>query len=41
MGTQNTELQGPDLVEGLEMSDLSDDKPLLAHARGEALVVVR
>jgi apoptosis-inducing factor 3 len=41
MGTQNTELQGPDLAEGIELSDLSDDKPLLAHARGEALVVVR
>lgn len=41
MGTQTTELKGPDLTEGIELSELSDGKPLLAHARGEALVVVR
>src|SRR6185503_12744109 len=41
MGSQNTELKGPDLAEGIELTDLSEDKPLLAHARGEALVVVR
>jgi NADPH-dependent 2,4-dienoyl-CoA reductase/sulfur reductase-like enzyme/nitrite reductase/ring-hydroxylating ferredoxin subunit len=41
MGTQNTELKGPDLAEGIEFDDLENEKPLLAHARGEALVVVR
>ena len=41
MGTQTTELKGPDLADGIELSELSDGKPLLAHARGEALVVVR
>jgi len=41
MGSQNTELQGPDLEKGIELSELGEGKPLLAHARGEALVVVR
>jgi NADPH-dependent 2,4-dienoyl-CoA reductase/sulfur reductase-like enzyme/nitrite reductase/ring-hydroxylating ferredoxin subunit len=41
MGTHDTELKGPDLADGIELSDLSDGKPLLGHARGEALVVVR
>jgi NADPH-dependent 2,4-dienoyl-CoA reductase/sulfur reductase-like enzyme/nitrite reductase/ring-hydroxylating ferredoxin subunit len=41
MGTQNTELTGPDLAEGIELADLPEGKPLLAHARGEALVCVR
>src|SRR5262245_33177164 len=41
MGTQNTELKGPDLTEGIELSELGEGKPMLAHARGEALVVVR
>jgi apoptosis-inducing factor 3 len=41
MGTQSTELTGPDLAAGIELSELSEGKPLLAHARGEALVVVR
>jgi len=41
MGSQNTELTGPDLAEGIELADLTEGKPLLAHARGEALVVVK
>jgi len=41
MGTQTTELNGPDLAQGIELSALTEGKPLLAHARGEALVVVR
>ena len=41
MGAQNTELTGPDLAEGIELNDLPEGKPLLAHARGEALVCVR
>ena len=41
MGSGNTELTGPDLAEGIELSKLPDGKPLLGHARGEALVLVR
>jgi apoptosis-inducing factor 3 len=41
MGNQTTELTGPDLAEGLELSELEEGKPLLAHARGESLVCVR
>jgi NADH dehydrogenase FAD-containing subunit/nitrite reductase/ring-hydroxylating ferredoxin subunit len=41
MGSANTELTGPDLAEGVELSTLEEGKPLLGHARGEALVLVR
>jgi NADPH-dependent 2,4-dienoyl-CoA reductase/sulfur reductase-like enzyme/nitrite reductase/ring-hydroxylating ferredoxin subunit len=41
MGSANTELTGPDLAEGVELSKLEEGKPLLGHARGEALVLVR
>ncbi|HEX6272175.1 MAG TPA: FAD-dependent oxidoreductase [Polyangiaceae bacterium] len=41
MGSQTTELTGPDLAEGIDIADLGEGKPLLAHARGEALVVVK
>lgn len=41
MGSANTELSGPDLAEGIELSKLEEGKPLLGHARGEALVLVR
>lgn len=41
MGSANTDLSGPDLAEGVELSTLKEGKPLLGHARGEALVLVR
>ena len=41
MGNQTTELTGPDLAEGIELSELEEGKPLRAHARGESLVCVR
>jgi apoptosis-inducing factor 3 len=41
MGSATTELTGPDLAEGVELSKLEDGKPLLGHARGQALVLVR
>jgi NADPH-dependent 2,4-dienoyl-CoA reductase/sulfur reductase-like enzyme/nitrite reductase/ring-hydroxylating ferredoxin subunit len=41
MGSQTTELTGPDLAQGIDIAELSEGKPLLAHARGEALVVVK
>lgn len=41
MGSANTELTGPDLAEGIELAKLEEGKPLLGHARGEALVLVR
>ncbi len=41
MGSANTELTGPDLAEGVELSTLEEGKPLLGHARGESLLLVR
>ena len=41
MGNQTAELTGPDLAEGIELSELTEGKPLLGHARGESLVCVR
>src|SRR5688500_10277182 len=41
MGSANTEVTGPDLAESDELSKLEEGKPLLGHARGEALVLVR
>ncbi|HEY2407681.1 MAG TPA: FAD-dependent oxidoreductase [Polyangiaceae bacterium] len=41
MGSSNTELTGPDLVAGIELSTLREGEPLLGHANGEAVVVVR
>jgi len=41
MGSANTELTGPDLAEGVELSKLEEGKPLLGHARGESLLLVR
>ncbi|MDF2693041.1 MAG: Pyridine nucleotide-disulfide oxidoreductase family protein, partial [Labilithrix sp.] len=36
-----TELKGPDLAKGVAFSDLSHEVPLLGHADGEGVVVVR
>lgn len=41
MGGGGTELSGPDLAEGVAFADLVPGKPLLGHAGGEAVVVVR
>jgi len=41
MGTSQTELQGPDLAAGIPVADLAEGTPLLGHAAGEAVVVVK
>ena len=38
---QTTRLTGPDLAVGVAMSDLPESVPLLGHAHGEAVVLVR
>ena len=35
------ELSGPDLANGIAVSDLTENLPLLGHAHGEAIVLVR
>ncbi len=41
MGGQSEPLQGPDLTQGVRLADLEDGAPLLGHAAGEAVVLVR
>src|SRR5688572_2311024 len=41
MGGGTSELKGPDLGEGVPFADLVPEKPLLGHANGENIVVVR
>jgi NADPH-dependent 2,4-dienoyl-CoA reductase/sulfur reductase-like enzyme/nitrite reductase/ring-hydroxylating ferredoxin subunit len=41
MGGTNTELSGPDFGAGVDFAELPDGAPLLGHAQGEAVVVVR
>jgi NADPH-dependent 2,4-dienoyl-CoA reductase/sulfur reductase-like enzyme/nitrite reductase/ring-hydroxylating ferredoxin subunit len=41
MGGGATELSGPDLVKGVDAAKLAPGKPLLGHAHGEAVVLVR
>ncbi len=41
MGGGATELAGPDLGTGVAYADLAPGRPLLGHANGEAVVVVR
>jgi len=36
-----SELKGPDLTAGIELSSLQEDVPLLGHAQGEAVMLVR
>ena len=36
-----TQLTGPDLTVGLAMSDLAENVPVLGHAQGEAIVLIR
>ena len=38
---QASELKGPDLTAGIELSRLQQDVPLLGHAHGEAVMLVR
>lgn len=41
MADQNPTLQGPDLEQGVSFASLEENIPLLGHAQGEAVVVVR
>lgn len=41
MGGGANELSGPDLARGVRFADLTPGEPLLGHALGEAIVVVR
>src|SRR5687768_16992522 len=41
MGASQSELTGPDLAQGVPAADLPDGIPVLGHAAGEAVVVVR
>lgn len=41
MGTEHGELSGPDLENGIAITELADGVPLLGHAGGEAVVVVK
>jgi nitrite reductase/ring-hydroxylating ferredoxin subunit len=40
-GDNNQELKGPDLEKGIAFDDLAENQPLLGHAHGEAVVVVK
>src|SRR5947209_1173768 len=41
MGGANTELSGPDFGAGVDIGQVPEGVPLLGHAAGEAIVVVR
>jgi apoptosis-inducing factor 3 len=41
MGSGKTELQGPDFLQGVELSELPEAKPLLGHAGDGAVILVR
>ena len=41
MGSTNQELSGPDFAAGVGIDELVDGAPLLGHANGEAVVMVR
>ena len=41
MGEASGELSGPDLEAGIELEQLPEGKPLLGHAHGEPVIVVR
>jgi NADPH-dependent 2,4-dienoyl-CoA reductase/sulfur reductase-like enzyme/nitrite reductase/ring-hydroxylating ferredoxin subunit len=41
MGGQESKLTGPDLEAGIPEADLAGEAPLLGHARGEAVLLVR
>jgi nitrite reductase/ring-hydroxylating ferredoxin subunit len=41
MNQENKELDGPDLAQGIEISAVPDRTMLLAHAHGEAVLLIR
>src|SRR5262249_36031708 len=41
MGSTTQELTGPDLANGVDLKELEDGTPLLGHAAGEPVVLVR
>jgi apoptosis-inducing factor 3 len=41
MGSDKAELEGPDLEQGVELSELDEAKPLLGHVREAAIILVR
>ena len=41
MSEETTELSGPDLSAGIALSSLAEDTPLLGHAGGEQVILVR
>ena len=41
MSADDTPPSGPDLTQGVALSSLKDSQPLLGHARGEAVMLVR
>src|SRR5687768_3824726 len=41
MGGGAQELKGPDLTKGIALAELAPNVPLLGHANGEAVLVVR
>src|SRR5882762_6935094 len=41
MGGANAELSGPDFGTGVNIADVPDGEPVLGHAHGEAVLVVR
>src|SRR5713101_7119503 len=41
MGGENAELSGPDFGMGVQIADVPDGAPVLGHANGEAVLVVR
>ncbi|HMF41925.1 MAG TPA: Rieske 2Fe-2S domain-containing protein, partial [Polyangia bacterium] len=41
MGGQESKLTGPDLEAGIPATDLAGDAPLLGHAHGEPVLLVR
>ena len=38
---ETTTLTGPDLAVGISIADLPENAPVVGHARGEAVVLVR
>src|SRR2546421_11904004 len=41
MGGGDTELSGPNFAEGVVLSEVAEGKPVLGHAGGEAVILVR
>src|SRR5260221_12282612 len=41
MGAANADLSGPDFGSGVKLTELRDGAPLLGHAEGEAVLVVK